>query len=114
MAVTRLQRKELLNKTRARVRVENLKINKSRLYVKSPYADESGIILEDSDLEVSPVMETPAEPTPAKKTKKVKEEVVSALPVVEAETVSESETSIPEEMPIEKPEESVQDSPDIQ
>jgi hypothetical protein len=47
MAVTRLKRKERRNKTTARVRVENIKLHKSRLFVKSPYEEISGIILED-------------------------------------------------------------------
>ena len=59
MAVTRLQRKERRNKTRARVRTENIKLHKSRIYMKSPYADVSGIILDDNavELEASPVVE---------------------------------------------------------
>jgi len=54
MAVTRLQRKERRNKTRARVRTENIKLHKSRVYMKSPYADVSGIIIEEN----APVIET--------------------------------------------------------
>jgi hypothetical protein len=114
MAVTRLQRKELLNKTRARVRVENLKINKSRLYIKSPYAAESGIILDHTDIEVITMTENPAETPPLMKAKKVTKKVISEMPAIEAETISESETSIPEEMPIVKPEGSGQDSVDIE
>lgn len=59
MAVTRLKRKERRNKTTARVRVENIKLHKSRLFVKSPYADESGIIIEDG-VESTPVAVAPA------------------------------------------------------
>lgn len=57
MAVTRLQRKERRNKTRARVRTENIKLHKSRVFMKSPYADVSGIILDDNApvLEAAPV-----------------------------------------------------------
>jgi hypothetical protein len=115
MAVTRLQRKELLNKTRARVRVENLKINKSRIYIKSPYAAESGIILGESDIELTTSVEPATEAVTAKKEKKVKAVTAVETPVedvVSNEPVSESETSIPEETPIERPDESGQDIPD--
>lgn len=81
MAVTRLKRKERRNKTTARVRVENIKLHKSRLFVKSPYADESGIILEDA-----------AETTSAK----VESPVVEAPVVETAEISAETETTAPE------------------
>lgn len=67
MGVTRLKRKERRNKTTARVRVENIKLNKSRIFIKSPYADESGIIIDDTNTSevAAPVMEEKvAEVTP--------------------------------------------------
>jgi len=80
MAVTRLQRKERRNKTRARVRTENIKLHKSRVFIKSPYADVSGIIIDEN----APVME--AAPVAAAV---VVEEVVEEVAAAVEETVED-------------------------
>lgn len=46
MAVTRLKRKERVNKTVSKQRTANLKLHGSRVLVASPYKEESGIILD--------------------------------------------------------------------
>lgn len=46
MAVTRLKRKERVNKVVAKQRTASLKLHNKRVMVKSPYKDESGIILD--------------------------------------------------------------------
>ncbi len=71
MAVTRLQRKERRNKTRARVRTENIKLHKSRVFIKSPYADVSGIIIDEN----APAVET----APVAAAEVVVEEVAAAV-----------------------------------
>ena len=46
MAVTRLKRKERVNKTVAKRRTTNLKLQGKRVLVASPYKEVSGIILD--------------------------------------------------------------------
>ena len=46
MAVTRLKRKERVNKTVAKQRTAALKLHGKRVLVASPYKEESGIILD--------------------------------------------------------------------
>ena len=46
MAVTRLKRKERVNKTVSKQRTANLKLYGARVLVASPYKEESGIILD--------------------------------------------------------------------
>jgi hypothetical protein len=46
MAVTRLKRKERVNRTVAKLRTANLKLHGKRVLVASPYKEESGIILD--------------------------------------------------------------------
>ncbi|MFM9945802.1 MAG: hypothetical protein ACKVQB_11290 [Bacteroidia bacterium] len=46
MAVTRLKRKERVNKTVAKRRTADLKLFGARVLVASPYKEESGIILD--------------------------------------------------------------------
>ena len=50
MAVTRLERKARRNKTRAKVRVQTIKRNLNRVFVKSPYKEESGVVIEVEDV----------------------------------------------------------------
>ncbi len=47
MAVTRLKRKDRRNKEFTRIRKTDLKNVSKMVYVKSPYAEVSGIVLED-------------------------------------------------------------------
>ena len=47
MAVTKLKRKEAKNRSKATVRVQNIKRLKEYVKIASPYKNESGIILED-------------------------------------------------------------------
>ena len=47
MAVTRLKRKDRRNKEMTRVRKTNLKNVNQMVYIKSPYREESGIVLEN-------------------------------------------------------------------
>ena len=49
MAVTRLERKARRNKSRAKVRVANLKRFQTRVYVESPNKGESGVVLDVED-----------------------------------------------------------------
>jgi len=49
MAVTRLKRKDRKNKVVAKQRVKDIKKSIERVYIKSPYKDVSGIILEDNN-----------------------------------------------------------------
>lgn len=62
MAVTRLERKARRNKTRAKERTLAIKRNIRRNFVKSPYKDESGIILEEDVMTVAKNLTTAAKP----------------------------------------------------
>lgn len=69
MAVTRLERKARRNKTRAKERTKTIKRNIRRNFVKSPYKEESGVILEEDVLTVAENL-TKGASKPAAKAKK--------------------------------------------
>lgn len=84
MAVTRLERKARKNKSRAKDRTLAIKRNVKRLYIKSPYKDESGIILEGDVMSVAAGI--------AAQPKAVKAE--KAAPAMEVEATSVAEVKV--------------------
>ncbi|MBO6518163.1 MAG: hypothetical protein JJ975_16630 [Bacteroidia bacterium] len=90
MAVTRLERKARRNKTRAKERTLAIKRNIRRNFVKSPYKEESGIILEEDVMTVSQNLATASKPAAKAKKEEVKEEKP-----VEAEKAPKAEKAAP-------------------
>lgn len=92
MAVTRLERKARRNKTRAKVRVKTIKRNMGRVFVKSPYKEGSGVILEVDD-----VFKTVEEHNKSSKAAAKKEAVAEKETAVESaakvEVAAETETT---------------------
>lgn len=70
MAVTRLERKAQKNKSRAKDRIDQLKRNSRRIFIKSPFKDESGIVLEDDVMTIA--KELQSAPKASKKKRKPK------------------------------------------
>ncbi|MFT4523497.1 MAG: putative flap endonuclease-1-like 5' DNA nuclease [Bacteroidia bacterium] len=76
MAVTRLERKARRNKTRAKERTKLLKRLVNRIYVKSPYKEESGVVLEGDVTKVAANLTTVVA-APKKEAKAPKVEAVA-------------------------------------
>ncbi|MBI1305566.1 MAG: hypothetical protein GC181_03000 [Bacteroidetes bacterium] len=89
MTVTRLERKARRNKTRAKERVKEIKRNVSRIFIKSPYKDESGVILEEDVMTIAKSLKS-APATAAKESKKV-EEVASEVAAPAVDKLNEVE-----------------------
>lgn len=88
MAVTRLERKARRNKSRAKVRVQTIKRNMTRIFVESPYKEESGVVLETEDVFAS-VEEFNANNASSKKAPKKEAKAEKAEKVEEAPKAEE-------------------------
>lgn len=106
MAVTRLERKARRNKSRAKVRVANLKRFQTRVYVESPNKGESGVVLDVED-PFATLNETASKAKKKKAEPAAKAEVEApAAEVVEVETeAAEPVAEASEEAPEAKAEE---------
>lgn len=78
MAVTRLERKARRNKSRAKDRTLEIKRNVKRLYIKSAFKDESGIILEEDVATIAAQIKSAAKPVAKKEEAKAATEKVEA------------------------------------
>ena len=90
MGVTRLERKGRKNKTVAKERVATIKRLKSKITIKSPKKEESGVVIGNVMDVLNDMNAKPAKKT-AKKAAPVKEEATKEAPAVEATASSEEE-----------------------